>query len=83
MIPAADAWGPFAPDLSREERDARRRELRAVALAYCGPNHPLTRALKARTPEALEEALAEIDRLPALGRRRLLSVYATLKEPGR
>lgn len=81
MNAAADAWGPFAADLDPAERDARRRELRAVALAWCGPHHPLTQALRARTPEALAAALAEIDRLPARRRRNLLSAYATLKEP--
>src|SRR5690349_17922080 len=80
MIPARDQWGPFNPEVGPEERDARRRELKALALAYCGPDHPLTRALTARTPEALEQALAEINAMAPLSRRRLLATYALLKD---
>lgn len=76
----ADAWGPFTPDLEPAEQDARRRELRALALTLCGPTHPLYRALTARTPEALETALQEIGFLPPLHRRRLLATYASLKD---
>jgi hypothetical protein len=79
-VNVADAWGPFTPDLHPNEREARRRELRAVALAFCGPLHPLTQALRARTPEALAAALAAIDRMPPLPRRKLLSTYAVLYE---
>lgn len=77
---APDAWGPFVPDLAPAEQDARRRELRALALTLCGPTHPLYRALTARTPDALETALQEIRFLPSLHRRRLLATYASLKE---
>jgi hypothetical protein len=75
----ADAWGPFVPELDPAEADARRRELRALALTLCGgPSHPLYRALAARAPEALEDALAEIRAMAPVPRRRLLSTYAVL-----
>jgi hypothetical protein len=81
MIAApADAWGPFVADLPSAEQDARRRELRALALTLCGPTHPLTRALTASNPEALEAALQEIGFMPPLQRRRLLATYAALKD---
>ena len=74
-------FGPWRDGLSDAERDARRREIRALALAYLGPGHPVTRALAAGgdDPAALAQALAEMEALPSLRRRRLLAVYAELR----
>lgn len=65
---------------SPAEQAARLRELRALALVYLGPAHPATIALAAAiaNPSAEEEALAQIDTLPALRRRRLLGSYGAL-----
>ena len=62
------------------ERMARCRELRALALVYCGLAHPATEALGAAIsdPAATGRALVEIDAIPALRRRRLLASYGAL-----
>jgi hypothetical protein len=61
----------------------RLRELRALALLLCGARHPLTGALAAAVadPAVADAALAEISRLPAVPRRRLLASYARLTGP--
>jgi hypothetical protein len=63
-----------------DERAARLRELRALALVYCGRRHPLTSALSAAIgdPAVTEAALAQLDGLPALRRRRLLASFGAL-----
>jgi hypothetical protein len=65
---------------SSAEQAARLRALRALALVYLGPAHPATIALAAAIadPSTEEEALAQIDALPALRRRRLLASYGAL-----
>jgi hypothetical protein len=62
------------------ERIARLREMRALIAIYCGWNSPaklaIDRALNSGEPIA--ETLSEINSLPALTRRRLLSSYGAL-----
>ena len=67
-------------DAPEPERAARMRELRALAMVYCGPRHPVTKALQtaACDPAATQNALAMLDALPALSRRRLLATYGAL-----
>jgi hypothetical protein len=68
-------------NIDEGERRARLRSMRALVLTFCGPAHPLGAALRAAEAgdaETLADALAEIDRLPALTRRRLLSTFALL-----
>ena len=62
------------------ERMARCRELRALALVYCGLAHPATEALGAAItdPAMTGRALIAIDAIPALRRRRLLASYGAL-----
>jgi hypothetical protein len=62
------------------ERMARCRELRALALVYCGLAHPATEALGAAItdPAMTGRALIVLDALPALRRRRLLASYGAL-----
>jgi len=76
------SWGPWMPGISEAERRARLRGLRALALGVTGnPDHPLGHALRAAEDgeaETLEAAGLELNRLPALPLRRLLSLYATL-----
>ena len=62
------------------ERMARCRELRALALVYCGLAHPATEALAAAItdPAMTDRALTVLDALPALRRRRLLASYGAL-----
>jgi len=51
-----------------------------LALLLCGAAHPATVALSKAIadPTAADRALDELDILPALRRRRLLAIYATL-----
>jgi hypothetical protein len=79
MLGPGENWGPFHPAISHAERVARLRGLRAITELYCGKTHPFVQALwLAETGEDadLEAAVLELDRLPALQRRRVLSAYA-------
>jgi hypothetical protein len=70
----------FLLNATEPERTARLRELRALALVFAGPDHPVTRALAAAVadPAAAPAALAELARLPALRKRRLLATFGAL-----
>lgn len=84
MIPAADAWGPFARDLDPAERRARLRCLRAVVHLSTGPRGAeLAEHLRhaERDPAALPLALAALNRLAGLNRRHVLASYAALNRP--
>ena len=77
---SSDNWGPFAPAISHAEMVARLRTLRAfVQVAQPNKLHPLIKALwLAESGDAaeLEAARVELDRLPALLRRRVLGCWA-------
>jgi hypothetical protein len=76
-------FGPWRDDIPADERKARLRELRALTYLLA-PQSPLVVALKAAETgdqAALDAALAELDRLPALARRRILATYAALSRP--
>ena len=62
------------------ERLSRLREFRLAALLLLGPRHALTVALAAAVadPAALDTALAELDALAALPKRRLLATLAAV-----
>jgi len=66
--------------LDESEQRTRLRELRALAVVYLGVNSPVTRRLgeAIADPSAAESALALLDGVPALRRRRLLSAYGAL-----
>lgn len=86
MIPAADQWGPFASNIESGERIARLRCLTAIAHLSCGPRSVELVALL-KTAEAdvagLPDALAELNRLAPLDRRRIWASYAALTAPTR
>ena len=67
-------------DVPDPERQARLRELRLTARFILGPRHPVTAALSAAVsdPGQANEALAAVDALPALQRRRVLAVIAVV-----
>jgi hypothetical protein len=67
-------------DLAEPERSARLREARMAARLLFGSRHALTVALAdaIADPAALDTALAELDALPALPRRRLLATLAAV-----
>ena len=84
-VQLAAGFGPWCNDIPADERKARVRELGALAHMFA-PRSPLVTALtaaEAGDQAALEAALAEIDRLPALARRRLWATYAALHSPDR
>jgi hypothetical protein len=84
MIPAADRWGPFRPDLDEAERRARLRCLRAVVHLSTGPRGADLADLLRRTendPAAIPAALHALDRLAGLDRRHVLASYAALNRP--
>lgn len=67
-------------DVAEPERQSRLRELRLAALLLLGRRHPVTTALAAAVadPDALGEAMDEIDQLAAIPRRRLLAAMAVI-----
>jgi hypothetical protein len=67
-------------DLAEPERTTRLREARMAALLLLGAKHRLALALAdaIADPAALVRALAELDALPALPRRRLLATLASV-----
>lgn len=79
------AFGPWVPRLRKAERLARWRSLRALAVVFVGPDHPLVSALRVAETDkdAASTALEELDALSPLSRRRLLATYATVCAPER
>ena len=65
------------------ERAARLRELRALAFVLAGASHAATLALSAAVadPALADDALAELNRMPALTKRRLLAIYGAIASP--
>ena len=61
------------------ERAARCRELRALAFVYLVPD--TRRRSRFADPAARPQALALLDAVPALPRRRLLSAFGALMAP--
>lgn len=84
MIPAADAWGPFRPDLEPAERMARLRALRAVVHLTTGRRGDALADLLHQAehePTALPLAAAALNRLASLDRRHVCASYAALIRP--
>lgn len=79
-----DHWGPFVPGLSDIERAARCRALGALVRVYTGPEGEQVvaalRRLEANTNDA-PAALAALNQLPALPRRKALASFAALHQP--
>jgi hypothetical protein len=77
----SDSWGPFQPDLEPAERLARLRAVRALALVFAR-HHPTIHYVLKKAEQGRQDALlaAEkaIDKLPTIGKRRLLATYADL-----
>lgn len=76
-----DQFGPWSVNIEPAERLARLRSLRAMARLIAGPTGAILvdRLRQAETDiGVLPEALAALDALPTLPRRRLLASYAAL-----
>ncbi|MCG5240850.1 hypothetical protein ACIU1J_05390 [Azospirillum doebereinerae] len=84
MIPPADRWGPFVPDLPDIERAARCRALGALVRVFTGPKGEQVvaalRRLEANANDA-PAALAALEQLPALSRRKALASFTALHRP--
>ena len=80
MTGPAAPFGPWSPGIAPVERIAQLRSLAALAAVSVGSGHPLVAELrKAETdPDAAERALALLDGLPSLTRRRLISTFGTV-----
>ncbi|SDO52165.1 hypothetical protein SAMN05216360_12540 [Methylobacterium phyllostachyos] len=85
MIRPADAFGPWAANITPSERTARLRAMQAIARLSCGPRSDTLCALLrlAETdPDTLEAAAAALARLEPLDYRRVLASYAQVHRPG-
>jgi hypothetical protein len=80
MTSPAAPLGPWSPGIAPVERVAQLRSLAALAAVFTSSLHPLVTELrKADTdPDAAERALALLDGLPSLTRRRLISTFGTV-----
>ena len=86
MNDLAENWGPWSPALTDAERRRAILVLKTLASIICGRQSPLYKALLRADAAAedaagarhlaLLEAAIELDRLPALRRRQLISSYA-------
>jgi hypothetical protein len=73
------AFGPWSPDVDPAERIAQLRSLAALGAVSVGSSHPLVAELRAAETNhaAAGRALALLDALPSLTRRRLLATFST------
>lgn len=81
MIPTADRWGPFTPDLDEPERIARCRCLRAVVHLTTSPRgEAASRLLQnaERDPIALGAAARALNAMDATDKRHVWASYARL-----
>jgi hypothetical protein len=78
-------FGPWAPGVDGAERVAQFRGLRCLVAAFCGSGHPVVTALREAelSEAAAERALEQFNEIPALRRRRLLSVFGAAQWPPR
>ena len=73
-------YGPWSPSIHSGERIAQLRSLAALVAAAFGSDHPCVSALRRAEAggAALQEAHTIFEKLPALAKRRLLSVFSSL-----
>lgn len=75
-----DTWGPWDDKIDAAERLARLRSLRTIVTGLFGIQRPrpLIKALflaESQEPADLQAAYLEMERFPALDRRKVLSLY--------
>ena len=78
MLSPSDHWGPFSPAISHPERVARLRVLRMILQLSVRESMAAQKALwlaEGGDDADLQAAMIELDRLPALTRRHVLSAY--------
>src|SRR5260370_39116737 len=77
------SFGTWSPNIDPVERVAQFRSLAALAALLIGSGHPLIAELRAAEIDrnAAERALALLEALPSLTRRRLISTFAAITFP--
>jgi hypothetical protein len=80
MTSPAGPFGPWSPGIAPVERIAQLRSLAALAAVSVGSGHPLVAELRAAETDqdAAERALALLDALPSLTRRRLIATFGAV-----
>jgi hypothetical protein len=80
---SAGLFGPFRPHVERVERVAGPRAIAALTAVFAGSDHAAVAALRQAEADvgASDQALSEFDKLPALPRRKIISVYAAIMRP--
>jgi hypothetical protein len=79
-------WGPFSPACKgHAERKAQLRCLQGIIACHHGSDHPLITLLRAAEHDAMRfvEAFDAMEKMPALYRRRVLSVLSAVTWPQR
>jgi hypothetical protein len=71
------------PGIPEPDRVAGLRALAALVAVHCGSDHPAVAALRHAELDTStsDRALAMFDKLPALPRRKIISVYAAVMYP--
>lgn len=81
---SANHFGPWMPGISSAERIARLRALQAIAYLHAGPRaEALCNRLRdaEHDPAALPDAMAALDLLAPVDRRRILASFAAIHRP--
>ena len=76
-------FGPFCDGLAETERVAELRSIAALLAIYCGSSSPAVAALREAETDttASAAALAAVNALPTLTRRRMLSTFGAITWP--
>jgi hypothetical protein len=84
FVPAG-RFGPWVPGIAETERRRGLRALGALVTVYCGSNDPAVAALRRAEADtaASDQALAALDALPPLNRRKIIATYATVMSTSR
>ncbi len=79
----AGLFGPWVPGVPEAERRAALRALAALVAVFAGSDDPAVSALRRAEVDvgASDQALEAFDKLAALPRRKIISVYARLMRP--
>jgi hypothetical protein len=80
-----DRFGPWVAGIDAVERAKQFRSLAALAAAFCGSGSELALALRAAEQDliAAPRALELLGKMPALTRRRMLSVFGAVTWPAK
>jgi hypothetical protein len=80
MTSPVTPFGPWSQAVGPVERIAQFRALCALTAAYCGSSHDLVGELRAAETDrnAADRAIALLDALPSLTRRRLIATFGAI-----